>query len=143
MSINGKQYDWEDITISAPQGVMANITDISYSDGQAIGVRYGKGGVPTGYGRQNYEASGSMTIDIEEWERLKKTFGSTLYDHTPFNINVSYAMDGSATITDKLKSIKITKVSTSNSQGGENAGSKSIEFTILKPIEYNGKAAKK
>lgn len=143
MSVNGKQYDWEDISILGPQGVMANITDISYNDGQSISARYGKGAVPTGYGRQNYEASGSMTIDLEEWERFKRTLGRTVYDHVPFNITVSYAMDGASTITDKLKSVKITKVSTSNSQGGENAGSKSIEFTILKPIEYNGKAAKR
>jgi hypothetical protein len=143
MAINGKRYDWEDITITLPQGAAVNITDISYSDGQAIAVRYGKGGVPRGYGRQNYEASGSMTIDLEEWERLSKGLGDTVYDHEPFSITVSYADSGAGTITDKLNKVKITKLSTSNSQGGENAGAKSVEFTVLEPISYNGKLGKK
>lgn len=141
--INGKRYDWEDLSVNLPQGVAIHLTAISYSDGQSITARYGKGGVVLGYGRNNYEGSGSMTIDIEEWERLKSHLGSTIYDHDPFPITASYANSGMGTITDKLLAVKITKVSTSNSQGSENAGAKDIEFVLIEPINYNGKPAKR
>ena len=143
MSVNGKMYDWEDLSVNLPQGVAINITAISYSDSQPITARYGKGGVAHGYGTGNYEASGSMTIDLEEWERLTPHLGSTIYDHDPFPITASYANSGKATVTDKLPAIKITKVSTSNSQGSENAGAKDIEFSCIKPINYGGKPAKR
>lgn len=143
MSVNGKRYDWEDLAVNLPQGVAVNITSISYSDGQSIALRYGKGGIPHGYGRQNYEGSGSMTIDLEEWERLSPHLGDTIYDHDPFPITSSYADHGSGVVTDKLPAVKITKVSTSNSQGSENAGAKDIEFMCVEPIIYNGKPAKK
>lgn len=135
--INGKRYDWEDITVVLPTGIAVYITDISYSDSQAATARYGKGGIPKGYGRGNYEASGSMTIDLEEWEKLKLALLPSIYDHIPFNITVSYAETMVPVVTDILPQVKITKVDTSNSQGSENAGAKTIEFAILKPIKYN------
>lgn len=143
MPINGKRYDWEDITINMLHGTAINITDISYSDEQPITLRYGKGSVPQGYGRGNYSSSASFTIDLEEWERMKAQLGTSIYDHEPFAITISYADSGAGTITDKLPMVKITKVSTSNSQGSENSGQRSIEATVLRPIIYNGKAAKK
>jgi hypothetical protein len=143
MSINGKRYDWESVNILMPQGIAIDITDISYSDGQAIAARYGKGAVAQGYGRQNYEGSGSFTIDAEEFERLKLAIRKkSIYDHEPFPIVVNYADEGAPVITDKLPKCKITKISTSNSQGSENAGARSIEYTILEPIDYNGTPAK-
>ncbi len=139
--INGSKYDWESITALAPNGIMFNITEINYSDEQEIKEVYGKGSIQAGYGRGNYKASGSLKILLDEWERLASTLGDTIYDHDVFPITVSYAAEG-ATVTDLLPAIKITKVSTSNSQGSSAAGEKSIDFMITKPIVYNGKSAK-
>ena len=114
MSVNGRAYDWEDITVTLPHGEAAGITEIKYEDGQEITARYGRGSIPRSYGRGNYEASGSMVLDRDEWEKLKKELtgdGGGIYDHTPFTIVVSYANDDMGAVTDTLKNCKITKFS--------------------------------
>lgn len=147
MAANGRQYDWESISVTLPGGDVVGITEIKYSDGQSIEARYGKGSIPRGYGRGNYEASGSMTLDRDEWERLKKELtqnGGGIYDHEPFTIVVAYANDNMGSITDTLKNCKITKFDGGGgSQGDANASPISCEFTILSPIEWNGTPAKR
>lgn len=147
MAINGRNYDWEDISVTLPGGDAVGITEIKYTDGQSIEARYGKGSVPRGYGRGNYEASGSMVLDREEWEKLKNELTATgggIYDHAPFTIVVSYANNDMPTVTDTLKDCKITKFSgAGGSQGDDNVSPMTCEFTILKPILWNGVPAKK
>lgn len=146
MSANGNKYDWESITVTGPHGDIAAITEIKYEDGQSIEGRYGRGSVPLGYGRGNYEASGSMVLDRDEWEKLKKELtaeGGGIYDHAPFTIVVSYANDDMETITDTLKNCKIQKFSGGGaSQGDTNASPITCEFLILSPILWNGTPAK-
>lgn len=146
MSINGRQYDWEDMHIVLPHGEAVGITEIKYNDGQSIEARYGRGAVPRGYGRGNYEASGSMVLDRDEWERLKENLAGevgAIYDHPPFTIVVAYANQDMGTIVDTLKSCKITKFDGGGAaQGDDNASPISCEFTILEPIEWNGTPAK-
>lgn len=146
MAINGRGYDWEDISVTLPQGEAVGITEIKYEDQQEITARYGKGGIARSWGRGNYEASGSMVLDRDEWEKLKSalTDGTTggIYDHTPFTIVVSYANSDMGTVTDTLKNCRITKFSGGASQGDDNASPVSCDFTILSPIIWNGVAAK-
>lgn len=149
MAVNGRNYDWEDITVTLPGGEAAGITEIKYTDGQSIEARYGRGAVPRGYGRGNYEASGSLVLDRDEWEKLKESLrgtdgGSGIYDHTPFTIVVAYANNDMGNITDTLKSCKITKFDGGGgAQGDANVSPISCEFTILEPILWNGTPAKK
>lgn len=149
MAANGKKYDWESITVTCPTGVIAGISEIKYSDGQAITARYGRGAVPRGYGRGNYEASGSMVLDRDEWERLKLALlaaadGGGIYDHKPFTIVVSYADNDMGITTDVLKSCKITKFDGGGgAQGDDNVSPISCELTILEPILWGGVPAKK
>ena len=147
MAINGRLYDWEDITVTLPSGEAVGITEIKYEDGQEIEARYGKGAVPRGYGRKNYAGSGSMVLDRDEWERLTPPLvasgGGGIYDHKPFPIVVNYANDDMGTVADTLKSCKITKFSGGGaSQGDDNASPITCEFTILEPILWNGVPAK-
>ncbi len=146
MSINGKLFDWEDITVALPTGISIGITEIAYKDSQEVTLRYGKGAIPRGYGRGNYEGSGSMSLDADEFERLsiylQSSGGGAIYDHLPFPITVCYANTGQSPVTDVLPLVKITSIDVSNSQGGDNAGAKKVEFKILKPIVYNAKPAK-
>ena len=147
MSANGNKYDWESITVNLTNGEVVGITEIKYEDGQEITARYGRGSIPRGYGRGNYEASGSMVLDREEWEKLKNELtvdGGGIYDHAPFTIVVSYANNDMGTVTDTLKNCKITKFSGGGAaQGDDNASPMTCEFTILKPILWNGVPAKK
>jgi len=138
--VNLNKYDWESIEINVAGKVTIGMTEISYNDERSIEARYGKGATPRGYGRKNYKASGSGTLDREEFDRLKTTLGGSVYKK-PFNIVVSYAVDGMATVTDSLKNCLVTKADTSSKQDDDNAGSVKIDFTILNPIEWGGEAA--
>lgn len=147
MAINGRNYDWEDMHVVLPSGEAVGITEIKYTDGQEIEARYGRGAIPRGYGRGNYEASGSMVLDREEWELLKAALvasgGGGIYDHQPFTIVVSYANNEMGVVVDTLKSCKITGHDGGGaSQGDSNASPMTCEFTILEPILYNGVPAK-
>jgi len=148
MSVNGKNYDWEDIHVILPSGEAVGIREIKYTDGQGIEARYGRGAIPRGWGRTNYEASGSMVVDRDEWELLKVTLaatgGGSIYDHRPFPIVVAYANNDMGNVVDTLKSVKITKFDGAGAaQGDANASPISCEFTILEPILWNGIPAKK
>ena len=148
MAINGRQYDWEDITVTLPSGEAIGITEIKYEDGQEIEARYGRGATPRGYGRKNYEATFSFVLDRDEWERLKKSLAATgegsIYDHKPFPIVISYGNPDMGTIVDTLKSCKISKFSGGGAaQGDDNASPMSCEGKVLEPILWNGVPAKR
>lgn len=141
MPINGNYYDWESMDIRLPNGVTVGLTEISYNDEAPVEARYGKGGAPRGYGRKNYKAAGSMTLDRDEFERLRKAVGGKVFRAAPFPIIVSYANDDQATVTDTLPSCKITKTDTSGKQEDDNAGVVKLDFEILEPIKWAGAAA--
>ncbi len=149
MAINGKNYDWEDVHVVTLTGEQIGITEIKYSDEQSVTARYGRGAIPRGYGRGNYEASGSMVLDRDEWEKLKEALVGVsgtggIYDHTPFPIIVSYANDDMGLVTDTLRDCKISKFDGGGgSQGDDNVSPITCEFTILSPILWNGVPAKK
>ena len=147
MAINGRNYDWEDIHVMFPHGEAVGITEIKYNDTQSIEARYGRGAVPRGYGRGNYEASGSFVMDRDEWEKLKLvlagTGGGGIYDHVPFPIAIAYANADMGIVVDILKSCKITKFDGGGgAQSDANTSPISCEFTILEPILWNGTPAK-
>ena len=149
MAINGKNYDREDIHVITLTGEQIGITEIKYSDEQSVTARYGRGAVPRGYGRGNYEASGSMVLDRDEWEKLKLALVALsntggIYDHKPFPIVVSYANDDMGTVIDTLRDCKISKFDGGGgSQGDDNVSPITCEFTILSPILWNGIPAKR
>jgi len=138
--INLNKYDWESIEINVAGNVTIGMTEISYNDERGVEARYGKGAVPRGFGRKNYKASGSGTMDRDEFDRFKATLGGSVYK-VPFNVVVSYAVEGMPTVTDSLKNCLVTKVDTSAKQDDDNAGSIKIDFTILNPIEWGGNVA--
>ncbi len=135
--INGNNYDWESMEINLNGACAVMITEISYSDERPIDLRYGKGGTPRGYGRQNYKASGAMKLDRSEADRLRTALGGSFYKGD-FPITVSYANDDMPTVTDRLPRCKITKTDTSGKQGDSNVGEMGFDFQILDPIKWNG-----
>ncbi len=142
MPINGNYYDWESIEIQLqPSGVAIGVTEINYNDERGIEARYGKGAVPRGFGRKNYKASGSMTLDKDEGELLRKGLGGSFYSNKPFPIIVSYSNPDRETVTDTLPDCLITKADVSGKQDEDNVGAVKLDFIILSPIEWNGSAA--
>lgn len=118
--INGKNYDWEDISTTFPHGELINFTDIEYSDEKEVEATYGKGSNPQAYGTGNYSAGGKVTVKKEEHDRIvdyARKLGKPLYKMPPFPIVVSYANEDRPTKTDVLRQCKINKISHSSSQG--------------------------
>lgn len=138
MPINGNLYDWESVEVQLPGGLAVGITDINYSDERGIEARHGKGSKARGYGRKNYKASGSMTLDRDEHERLREALGGSVYKGKPCPIVCSYANDDQPTITDTLPACKFTKQDTSAGQEDDNAGTVKLDVVILEPIKWNG-----
>ncbi|NDY73986.1 hypothetical protein DO021_19645 [Desulfobacter hydrogenophilus] len=142
MAINGNYYDWESVEIQLqPSGVAIGIAEISYNDERPVEARYGKGAIPRGFGRKNYKASGSMTLDKDEAELLKLGLGGSFYSNNPFPVIVSYSNPDRPVIVDILPDCMITKADTSGKQDDDNVGVIKLDFIILSPIKWNGIAA--
>jgi hypothetical protein len=139
--INGKKYDWEDMHVMAPNGELVGFNEISYSDEKGIEARYGRGSTPRGYGRKNYAASGSLTLDRDEFERLRLALGGSIYNARPVPIVVNYANYDLPEIVDILPNCKFTKQDTSGKQDEANTGQVKLDFVILEPIKWNGVSA--
>lgn len=140
--INGKNYSWEDISVSLPMGQLINFDGIEYSDGKEIEEVYGKGSNPQGYGTGNYSASGKATLFKEDHDRLvayAKAIGKAMYQIPPFPISVSYANEDQPLTSDILKACKIEKISHSGGQGDKSLKVE-YEFKILNGIWRNGVA---
>lgn len=140
MSINGKEYSWEDITITLPHGVMIGIQDIEYSDKKATNAEYGRGSNPVGYSVGNYSATCKVSLLRTEYEKLADAFKneySSFYRHKPFPITASYANDDQPTVTDTLQSVRITEQKLSEKQG-DKASKVELTGIVLNPILWNG-----
>ena len=127
--------------IKLPSGTAGGVSEINYSDEKGVEPRYGKGAVARGYGRKNYKASGSLTMDREEFEKLKTSMGGNVYKK-PVNIVVSYGNDDMPSVTDTLPDVMFTKSDSSNTkQDSDNVSQMKLDFIILSPIKWGGVAA--
>ncbi|CAH8721042.1 hypothetical protein [Paenibacillus melissococcoides] len=100
--INGKVYDWGDITISIP-GLSLEVQEISYDDELEKEVAYGKGQRPRGYGEGNYKSEGKLSLlrdDYDDIVQYCKSKNLGLYRLVIPKIVVSYADGGGRTRTD-------------------------------------------
>jgi len=140
MSVNGKYFSWEDITIFLPQGALLDVQDIEYSDEKEVEEVYGKGSKPVGYGRGNYKGAGKLTLKREGYDQLMaycKTQGKAFYGLDPFPITVSYANSNDAPVTDKLKDCKFTKRDFKGAQGDKSVNVE-LPFIIIGGINSDG-----
>ncbi len=138
--INGKRYDWEDVTIALPHGTLIDVEGIDYSDKKEIEAVYGKGTNPQGYGNGNYSAEGKLSLKKEEFNRLveyAKQNAKSLYDLPPFPISVSYANVDEPLTTDKLQQCKLKETSNATKQGDKSVNVE-IGLAILGGINWNG-----
>ena len=138
--INGQLYDWSAVQVQLPGGVAIGISSIDYDDELPTEERYGKGRVARGSGTKNYKASAKMELDLDEDERFRRAMGGSVYNGT-FPIIVSYATDGLPIVTDVLPVCRVTKISTGNKQGDDNAGARKYDLKVLSPIHWGGTPA--
>lgn len=139
MIINGKVYDWGDVSVKLP-GFEPEVQEISYNDELEKEVAYGKGQKPRGYGEGNYKADGKLTMlkdDFDDLVNYCKAQGVALYKLVVPKIVVSYANAMQKTKTDVLNTVTFTKVSHKDAQGDKSL-KVDIDFLIVNGIERDG-----
>lgn len=139
--INGRNYDWESVTITLPQGTLVGVKKIDYSDEKEFKPVYGKGATPVSFGSGNYKGEGKLTLLREEFERLvtycRNQGLKEFYGLPPFQVTVSYANETRPLVTDVLQACKFTKTGSSAEQGKEDVEVE-LDFLILGGIAWNG-----
>jgi len=118
VTINGQVHDWESVTITGPQGVFTGISEINWKATQKKKRVYGRGAVPVGATRGQYEASMDMTLLATEYDALAGALSGGIFK-TPFTVAVAMETEGLKTRDTVLKSILIDDVDESAKQGDE------------------------
>lgn len=146
--VNGKQWDWGDITVTiAPYSpVIFTAQSISYDETLEAEAVYGKGRTPVGYSKGNWSASGKISMLKNEFELLALAVPSGILNVDPRNvlINVLYAHSFDSSIpltTETLMGIRFTKITDSAAQNDKGL-SVELEFLILENILRNGRPAR-
>lgn len=137
--INGKVYDWGDISVKLP-GLEIETQEISYNDELEKEAAYGKGQKARGYGEGNYKADGKISLlkdDFDDLVEYCKSQNVALYKLVIPKVVVSYANSTQRTKTDVLNTVTITKVNHKNGQGDKTL-KVDLDVLIIGGIERDG-----
>jgi hypothetical protein len=139
LNINGKVYDFGDVSVKLP-GTELIVQEISYSDELEKELAYGKGHKPRGYGTGNYKADGKLSLLKEDYDQLInycKQQGVAFYSLVISKIIVSYANGEERTTSDVLNKVTFTKANNKAAQGDKSLKI-DIDFLIVGEIKRNG-----
>lgn len=116
--INGKNYDWSDLTWIILGIPLAGITEINYSRKRMRKNNYGAGNEPVGYGLGNFEYSGDITVFTEVVNQILETApGRSILEIPPFSATNMFSGDGVAFTTHILNNITFVEDNFSAKQG--------------------------
>lgn len=140
--INGVGFDFSSIKITLATPVptfITRIASISYEHSLTPGVLRGTSSHKLARSRGTYEASGSMSIYLDEWRIMRRALvaappASGGFMEKPFQIVCSMAEALSPPSTDKLTGCRITRVGRQYQQGGEFLMI-DIDFDVMKLVE--------
>lgn len=106
--INGKAYGWSQIELVILGVQVAGVTSINYDDTLEYEDGYGAGAFPVVRGSGNYAATGSITLSMEELEKLQEVAPQGRIQYIPeFDIIVSFVdAETNRTKTHRLKSCR-------------------------------------
>lgn len=135
VTINGQVHDWESVTVTGPQGVFTGISEINWKASQKKKRVYGRGAVPVGATRGQYEGSVDLTLLTTEYDALAGSLSGGIFK-SAFNVAVAMETDGLKTRETVLRSILIDDVDESAKQGDEELTVK-LSGTV-EMIERNG-----
>lgn len=89
--INGVAYSHADIVLNILGVPVVGVTEISYSDVQTIEKNYGTGALPTSVGFGTIDPVGSITLEMNELEKLTEVAPNGRIQNIPFfDIGVNY-----------------------------------------------------
>lgn len=141
MFINGREYEWADITVIAGGRDIEGLTAIEYSEKQEKNTIYGKGNKPLAIQKGNKSYEGSITIYQSELNTLQElaraTTGSTSIMGLNLNAVVCYGnpTQGEVMTVDRLFNIQFTEAKKGMKQGD---GNMEVQLPfICTDIKYN------
>lgn len=119
-------------------------TSIEFNDGVELEPVFGAGQQPLGVGEGNYNEMG-LKIDflLEDFERVllpllvKNSATDAIYNHEPFDIDLSYGNGTANLVKRKLRGIRINKMTEKAAQGDKTIVA-SCEGLILSGIIRSG-----
>lgn len=115
--INGQAYVWADIVATIAGVPLTGIIAIKYSEKQEKVNNYGIGSKPTSRGLGKIEYDASITLSMEELQRLQDASpNSRLIEVAPFNLVITYEKDA-RTVIHKLKDCEFMENGRDISQG--------------------------
>jgi len=115
--INGKAYDFSQIVTNILGVTVAGITSISYSEEQEKVNNFGAGNRPVSRGAGAINASGSVTISMNDIEALRDAApNGSLLQIPAFDITVTFLNDQKV-VTHVLKNCEFINDGVETSQG--------------------------
>ena len=107
MLINGKNYDWANITLILFGVPVVGITDISWKEDNINVNNYGAGRYPVSFGQGNVSYSGSMTLYKEEvLAIINAAPGKSLANIPPVSVILQYSGDGVNYNTEEIQNVR-------------------------------------
>ncbi|MGL5722145.1 MAG: hypothetical protein ACRCY4_07095 [Brevinema sp.] len=144
--VNGKTYDWGDITVSLLplSPVLISCSSISFDESFEASPVYGKGHSPIAFGTGKWSASGKLTLLKTEFDLLQKTAkgagGILNMDPRITAINVTYGPNLQGVIpisTATLLGVRFTKIN-SNASANDKELKVDMDFIILSNVLRDG-----
>lgn len=117
--INGREYEWADVTVVGAGRDIIGILGIEYTEKQEKEAVYGKGNRPTGIQKGNKSSEGTLKVRQSELEGLEDLSPSHSILDLQINLAVSYGnpSQGVPMRTDILNNVQFTEQKKSINQG--------------------------
>ena len=117
--INGVQYHWGQVVISALGNAFVGVEKISYEEMQEMENNYGAGNYALGMGFGKIEAKGSITLYQEELEALQNAAPNRRLQAIPnFDITVTFIPEpGQALVNHVIRNVRFKNNKRDMSQG--------------------------
>lgn len=127
--INGVQYHWGQVVISALGNAFVGVEKISYEDMQEMELNYGAGNYAIGMGFGKIDVKGSITLFQEELEALASAAPNRNLREIPnFDITVTFIPEpGQALVNHVIRNARI-KVNKRDMSQGDTKVVADIEF---------------
>lgn len=134
----GEVTGWNHITLNMLGRDVEGVNELEYNDDQEMENVYGAGAYPVGQGKGQYNATAGITLMIEEKRAIEASLpsGRRLQDVAPFDIKVSYDVDGTI-YTDVIKNCRIKNNGVAVSQNDKTIATK--HDLLCSHIEWNVK----
>lgn len=132
--VNGRVYDWAMVVARATNATIpfVTITAVTYKDTREIEKAYGAGSFAHGRGFGNYNPEASITLTMDEVEKLQQSVPSgRLQDVPPFDLVVSFLHpDLARVVTHTIHNCKYTENSRELTQNAK-------KFEVTLPLDVS------